>query len=86
MITLKPGDEVPTSTLTCEGPKKFMQATIDHIAAYLDEGWTVLIGNYPFLGSAAKYRGKQVRQLTYTNSRYHGKSVRTVWAIREALI
>jgi hypothetical protein len=46
------------------------------------DGFEIIIGNNPYLDKAAKWASHDVRRLAQTNSRHHGRPVRTVWAVR----
>jgi hypothetical protein len=46
-----------------------------------NNGYQILIGNAPHLDESAKYSGKNVIRVSKVNSRYHGNTIRTIWAV-----
>lgn len=57
-------------------------STADKIAAAVQDGFTIRIGNNPNLNNTSKWDGHQVKRISLVNSRYHGKSIRTIWATK----
>jgi len=60
----------------------FAKSTIEKMNKAKAEGFTIIVGNDWRLGRRPKYAKFECRKLAQTNDRHHGKSVRTVWAIR----
>ena len=58
-------------------------ATYKKIQQYIDDGYEIIEGNNPMLFTRKKYQGYHVVRLAQTNSRIHGKSINTIWAIKE---
>ncbi len=52
------------------------------IEEYASKGFEIIIGNNPRLLDAKKWRNYECVRLCLTNSKFHGYSVRTVWAVR----
>jgi len=67
---------------------KRTQKTEDKITELEDQGYKIIDGNNPFLNKHKKYAGFECIRIAQTNSRRHGKSINTVWAVRkiEAII
>ena len=61
---------------------KFAKRTLDKMAAYEAAGYTILVGNDPTKRAGGKW--EEVVRLAQTNSRRHGWSVRTVYAVKPA--
>ncbi|MFA6235077.1 MAG: hypothetical protein WC824_12965 [Bacteroidota bacterium] len=61
---------------------KFAKTTIEKMDKARAEGFTVIVGNDWRLKRRPKYQSFEVRKIAQTNDRHHGRSVRTVWAIR----
>jgi len=61
---------------------RFAKETLDKMAAYEAAGYEIIVGNDWRLGDRPKYRDYDCVKLAQTNDRRHGKSVRTVWAIK----
>jgi len=61
---------------------RFAKETLEKITAYEALGYEVIVGNDWRLGQRPKYRDFDCVKLAQTNHRQHGKSVRTVWAIK----
>jgi hypothetical protein len=57
--------------------------TIEKIKKYKDLGYEIIIGNNPKLPQSKKYNNCECIRLCLTNSRYHGWSIRTVWAVKK---
>ena len=49
-------------------------------------GYEIIIGNNPLLPYAKKWSGYECVRLCGTNSRYHGWSIRTVFAVRRVYV
>lgn len=47
------------------------------------QGFRFIPGNNPRLGNTNKWRYNSPIRIAQTNSRYHGMSVQTLWAVRE---
>ena len=56
--------------------------TIAKIADHEARGYTIIYGNAPYLNRSAKWSGHECVRLAQTNSRSHGRSISTVWAVR----
>lgn len=56
--------------------------TIAKIAAHKAAGYEIIEGNAPFLNKSAKWARHECVRLAQTNSRRHGRSVSTVWAVK----
>jgi hypothetical protein len=67
---------------TCEGWKRFSAETLQRMEQAESDGFEIIIGNNPYLDKAAKWANHEVRKIAQTNSRRHGRPVRTVWAVR----
>ncbi len=78
------GSKQRVGSMTCDGWKLFATETLRKMAQAEAEGFELIVGNDPYLDTAAKWNGFEVRKIAQTNSRYHGHSVRTVWAVRPA--
>lgn len=60
----------------------YAKSTLEKIARYEAEGYTVICGNNPFLNKTRKWAGHECIRLAQTNSRYHGRCISTVWAVK----
>jgi len=60
----------------------FAKTTIEKMNTARAEGFTVIVGNDWRLGQRPKYANCDVRKIAQTNDKHHGKSVRTIWAVR----
>lgn len=58
------------------------QKTRDTMRELTAQGYTIIEGNNPYLPRRKKYAGYDIVRIAQTNSRYHGKSINTVFAIR----
>lgn len=67
---------------SCEASNDVQDSTADKIASAVSDGFQIHIGNNPNMDSAAKWSGCQVKRLSLVNSRYHGKTIRTIWATK----
>jgi len=56
--------------------------TLSLIEEYESMGYEIIIGNNPRLPDSKKWSEYECVRLCLTNSRYHGWSIRTVWAVR----
>ncbi|GIV82183.1 MAG: hypothetical protein KatS3mg051_1537 [Anaerolineae bacterium] len=45
-------------------------------------GYTIIVGNDPFLAARPKWAEYDCIRIAQTNSRLHGYSIRTVWAVK----
>ena len=61
---------------------RFAKETLEKMETYEALGYEVIVGNDWRLGQRPKYRDFDCVKLAQTNHRQHGKSVRTVWAIK----
>lgn len=61
---------------------KFAKQTERLIEQYAKDGYEIHVGNNPRMDQAPKWQGHHLVRLAQTNSRYHGRSVRTVWAAK----
>jgi hypothetical protein len=61
---------------------RFASTTTEKMRAAEADGFTVIVGNDWRLPTRPKYRDCEVRKIAQTNSRRHGKPIRTVWAVR----
>jgi hypothetical protein len=52
------------------------------IKAYEDLGYEIIIGNNPLLASRKKWQGHHCVRICKTNSKAHGWSLYTVWAVK----
>ena len=60
--------------------------TLSLIDSYSSMGYEIIIGNNPRLPDAKKWSGYECVSLCRTNSRYHGWSIRTVFAVRRVYV
>jgi len=60
----------------------YAKTTRQKMNAALLEGFLIIEGNDWRLDRRPKYANCEVRKIAQTNDRHHGKSVRTIWAIR----
>ena len=61
---------------------KISKQTLDRIATHEALGFEILIGNDWRLPDRPKWRKHEVVRLCQTNSRHHGRCVRTVFAVK----
>lgn len=61
----------------------FSKKTKSLIEEYESMGYEIIIGNNPRLPEAKKWADYECVRLCLTNSKYHGYSVHTVWAVRK---
>ena len=61
----------------------FSKKTKSRIDMYSSMGYEIIIGNNPRLPDAKKWADYECVRLCLTNSKYHGYSVHTVWAVRK---
>ncbi len=64
---------------------KHQQKTIDLMDKLEELGFKIIEGNNPFLSKHKKYADFECIRIAQTNSRKHGKSINTVWAIKKIL-
>lgn len=57
--------------------------TLAKIEQYTAAGYTIIEGNNWRLDRAKKYRQYDCVRLAQTNSMVHGRSVNTVWAVKQ---
>jgi len=60
----------------------FSKKTKRLIDQYKSMGYEIIIGNNPRLPDAKCWQDYECVRLCLTNSKYHGWSIRTVWAVR----
>lgn len=56
-------------------------STAAKIKKHVSAGDDIYIGNNPFMDKAKKWEWFHLTRLAQTNSRYHGRSIRTIWAV-----
>ena len=61
---------------------RHQKSTIARIEKYASQGYQIIEGNNWRLNRAKKYAKHHCIRLAQTNSRLHGKSINTVWAVR----
>ena len=61
----------------------FSKKTKSRIDMYSSMGYEIIIGNNPRLPEAKKWSDYECVRLCQTNSKHHGYSVHTVWAVRK---
>jgi UDP-N-acetylmuramyl pentapeptide synthase len=59
------------------------EATAETIETLSAEGYQILVGNNPRMDKAKKWANVDLIRVSQVNSRTHGKSVRTIWAVKE---
>ena len=52
------------------------------IDKHLEVGYPIVVGNDWQKSQRPKYAGREMRLIARTNSRRHGKCLRTIWAIK----
>ena len=61
----------------------FSKKTKSRIDMYRSMGYEIIIGNNPRLPDAKCWQDYECVRLCQTNSKHHGWSIRTVWAVRK---
>jgi len=56
--------------------------TIQKIKSHIEKGFKILLGNDFRLANRPKWSGSQTIKLADTNSKNHGRCIRTVWAVK----
>ena len=54
-------------------------AQIEQLSA---DGYRILVGNNPMMDKAKKWQGHKLVRISLVNSRFHGKSIRTIWGVK----
>ena len=81
MFVIYAAIDMPDATLTSLGWMFFRPSTIARMEKEIDAGRALVFGNDPRLDTRAKWKNRDPRIVTYTNSRRAGYSLRTVWSI-----
>jgi len=61
---------------------KISDDTASEIERLSADGYRIIVGNNPFLDRAKKYAGMSVVRISHVNSRFHGRCIRTIWAVK----
>tara|TARA_Y100000310_G_scaffold56897_1_gene52183 strand:+ start:1149 stop:1358 length:210 start_codon:yes stop_codon:yes gene_type:complete len=61
---------------------EFAKKTIRKMESAQSEGYSIIIGNNPYMRDTKKWKNHDLILLARTNARTHGYCIRTVWAAR----
>ena len=62
---------------------EFAKKTIRKMESAQSEGYSIIIGNNPYMRNAKKWKNHDLILLARTNARTHGYCIRTVWATKK---
>ena len=60
----------------------YSKNTIAKMTDYQSRGYSIICGNAPYLNKTKKWANYECVRIAQTNSRRHGYSISTVWAVR----
>ncbi len=62
---------------------QYSKKTLNKIDFYKKLGFTIIEGNNPMMRNSKKWNNFELIRICQTNSKYHGFSLYTVWAVKE---